>query len=70
MFKKFFPILVLFCFFSPSNIVCGFYEEESRRVVASINQQISQGLNADRRHDYERNFGAKIHSSSVAPKGL
>ena len=42
----------------------GFYEEDSRKVVESINKQIIQGLNvatAERRpRNHARNFGAKM----------
>ena len=52
----------------------GFYEEESRKVVESINKQIIQGLNvatAERRpKNYARNFGAKIQRKVPSSKGL
>ena len=52
----------------------GFYEEDSRKVVESINKQIIQGLNvatAERRpRNYARNFGAKIQRKVPSTKGL
>ena len=74
MYRKFFPAIVVFCIFLPRNSVSGFYNEESQRIVESINQQISEGLNAAsaerRSHDF--NFGAKIQSSTTRsiPTGL
>ena len=55
-------------------VISGFYEEDSRKVVESINKQIIQGLNvatAERRpRNYARNFGAKIQRKVPSSKGL
>ena len=55
-------------------VINGFYEEDSRKVVESINKQIIQGLNvatAERRpRNYARNFGAKIQRKVPSSKGL
>ena len=52
----------------------GFYEEDSRKVVESINKQIIKGLNvatAERRpRNYAKNFGAKIQRKVPSSKGL
>ena len=52
-------------------VISGFYEEDSRKVVESINKQIIQGLNvatAERRpRNYARNFGAKIQRKVPSP---
>ena len=52
----------------------GFYEEDSRKVVESINKQIIKGLNvatAERRpRNYARSFGAKIQRKVPSSKGL
>ena len=64
---------LLFCLSLP-RVISGFYEEDSRKVVESINKQIIQGLNvatAERRpKNYARNFGAKIQRKVPSSKGL
>ena len=68
---------LFFCLSLP-RVISGFYEEDSRKVVESINKQIIQGLNvatAERRpgnyaRNFDSNFGAKIQRKVPSPKGL
>ena len=63
----------LFCLCVPK-VISGFYEEDSKKVVESINKQIIKGLNvatAERRpRNYARNFGSKIQRKVPSSKGL
>ena len=68
-------IFACFLFFvCVPRVISGFYEEDSRKVVESINKQIIQGLNvatAERRpRNYARSFGAKIQRKVPSSKGL